>query len=216
MPNGERIAELLLNIGAVKLSIDPPFTWTSGMKAPIYCDNRMLYSHPDARDFVVQSLLSRVRSLHIEPDVIAGTATAGIGWAALVASFLRLPFVYIRHKAKDYGTGKNIEGDLLEGKHVVVVEDLFSTGGSAVRSVEVLREEGKCTVSDVVAIFSYELLKAAEKAQQFGVAFHPLSTFSVLLKVAEQQGTVSEEHARIAADFVKDPENWFERAALPA
>ena len=142
MPHGKRIAEMLVNIGAVKLSIDPPFTWTSGIKSPIYCDNRMLYSHPDARDFVVKAFLERVRALHVPPDVIAGTATAAIGWGAIVASFLRLPFVYVRNKAKEHGTQKMIEGPALEpGEKVVMVEDVITTGGSvlkAIRAVETL------------------------------------------------------------------------------
>ncbi|MBU0459018.1 orotate phosphoribosyltransferase [Patescibacteria group bacterium] len=208
MPHGKRIAELLVNIGAVKLSIDPPFTWTSGIKSPIYCDNRMLYSHPDARDFVVQAFLARVRALQIVPDVIAGTATAAIGWGALVASHLRLPFVYVRKKSKEHGAKKLIEGDLYPGKHIVLIEDLISTGGSSVAAVEALREEGEATVSDVISIFSYELLSSAERAQQFGVKFHPLSSFSDLMDVAVEQGRLTNEEVSMAADFTKDPSQW--------
>ncbi|MDD5103501.1 MAG: orotate phosphoribosyltransferase [Candidatus Peribacteraceae bacterium] len=208
MPHGQRIAELLLNIGAVKLSVDPPFTWVSGIKSPVYCDNRMLYSHPDARKFVVDAFISRVSALTVPPDVIAGTATAAIGWAALVADRLHLPFVYVRAKAKDHGTKKLIEGDLKPEKHVVLIEDLLSTGGSAVSSVEALRVEGKATVTDVVAIFSYELLEAIEKAQITQVHLHPLSTFSILLDVASAQGRISEEDIETARHFIRDPENW--------
>src|SRR3989344_9308933 len=166
MPHGERIAEFLLSIGAVKLSPRQPFMWTSGIKSPIYCDNRMIYSHPEARKFIVEALVSPVHALHIPPDVIAGTATAAIGWAALVADRMDLPLVYVRSKAKEHGAKKRIEGDLRPGEHVVVIEDLISTGGSSVSTVEALREEGKATVSDIVAIFSYELHAATEKAQQ--------------------------------------------------
>ncbi|MFH0770137.1 MAG: orotate phosphoribosyltransferase [Candidatus Peregrinibacteria bacterium] len=208
MPHSQRIAELLLNIGAVKLSVDPPFTWTSGIRSPIYCDNRMLYSHPDAREFVVQALTNRVGNLHIPPDVIAGTATAGIGWAALVADRLHLPLVYIRHKSKEYGAGKCVEGDLPPEKHVAIVEDLLSTGGSAVRSVEILRTEGKAYVTDVVAIFSYELLSCGEKAQEARVKFHTLSTLEILLDVALGQGRITEEERDMASEFAKDPEHW--------
>ncbi len=160
MPHGERVAEFLLSVGAVKLSPREPFTWTSGMKSPIYCDNRMLYSHPAARSFIVQALTDRVKHLHIPPDVIAGTATAAIGWAALVADRLEMPFVYVRSKAKEHGTKKLIEGDLKPEKHTVVVEDLLSTGGSAASTVETLRGEGKGIVTDVVSIFSYEFLSS--------------------------------------------------------
>lgn len=208
MPHGRRIAELLINIGAVRLSVDPPFTWTSGIKSPIYCDNRMLYSHPDARDFVVNALMQRVRALQVEPDVIAGTATAAIGWAALVADRLRLPFVYVRSKAKEHGAQKRIEGDSVEGRHVVLIEDLISTGGSSVSSVEALRGEGKAVVTDIVAIFSYELLVSAEKAQQAQVRLHPLSTFGVLLEVAAEQGVLTSGDVQTAAKFAKNPQNW--------
>ncbi|MDD5026058.1 MAG: orotate phosphoribosyltransferase [Candidatus Peribacteraceae bacterium] len=208
VPHGQRIAELLLNVGAVKLSVDPPFTWTSGIKSPIYCDNRMLYSHPDAREFVVRALMERVKTLHIEPDVIAGTATAAIGWGALVADRLGLPFVYVRSKAKEHGAQKRIEGDLKPEQHIVLIEDLISTGGSSISSVEALREEGKGFVTDIVAIFSYELLAGREKAQEARVTLHPLSTFSVLIDVAVKQDRIMEEDAVVAREFIRDPEHW--------
>jgi orotate phosphoribosyltransferase len=208
MPHGKRIAELLIDIGAVKLSIDPPFTWTSGIKSPIYCDNRMIYSHPDARNFVVDALVSRVKALHIEPDVIAGTATAAIGWAALVAQKMDLPFVYVRAKAKEHGAKKRIEGDLREGKDLVLIEDLISTGGSSISSVEALREEGKANVTDIVAIFTYELHSSIEKAQQGSIKLHPLSDLSTLLKVAVEQGRLTEEEMGLVATFSRDPKRW--------
>lgn len=208
MPHGKRIAELLINIGAVRLSIDPPFTWTSGIKSPIYCDNRLLYSHPDARKFVVDALVSRVKNLHIPADVIAGTATAAIGWASLVADRMHLPFVYVRSKAKEHGMGKRIEGYLEQEKQVVLIEDLLSTGGSAVSSVEALREEGKAIVSDVVAIFSYELHVAAEAAEQHRIRFHPLATLGTLLTVAAEQGKLTADEVTRVASFSKDPKEW--------
>ncbi len=208
MPHGHRIAEYLLTIGAVKLSPDQPFTWTSGIKSPIYCDNRMIYSHPDARDFVVAALANRVKNLHIEPDVIAGTATAAIGWAALVADRLKLPFVYVRTKPKEHGAKKRIEGDLKADKHVLVVEDLISTGGSSASTVEALRDEGKCVVTDVVSIFTYELLPALEKAREVKVNLHPLCSMSTLLEVALAHDRITKEQAEIIADFSRDPEDW--------
>ncbi len=208
MPHGKRIAELLINIGAVRLSVDPPFTWTSGIKSPIYCDNRMLYSHPEARNFVVDALVQRIRSLSVEPDAIAGTATAAIGWAALVADRMDLPFVYVRSKAKEHGAQKRIEGDSVAGKHVVLVEDLFSTGGSAISSVEALREEGKATVSDVVAIFTYEMNIATEKAQEARVQLHPLSTFGILLEVAVEQGRLEPDALVKVGEFSSNPQEW--------
>jgi orotate phosphoribosyltransferase len=208
MPNGERIAEFLLSIGAVRLSPKEPFTWTSGLQSPIYCDNRMIYSHPDARKVVVTALSDRVRNLHIEPDVIAGTATAAIGWAALIADKLDLPFVYVRAEAKEHGAKKRIEGDLKPAQHVVVIEDLISTGGSAVSSVQALREEGKAIVTDVVSIFSYEFLSGREKALETQVHMHPLCTISTLLEVAIGQDRITEGEAKEVREFTKDPDHW--------
>lgn len=208
MPHGDRIAEYLLSIGAVRLSPNEPFTWTSGIKSPIYCDNRMIYSHPEARTFFVQALASRVKSLHVPPDEIAGTATAAIGWAALVSDRLHLPFVYIRAKAKEHGAKKRIEGDLKPEKHVVVVEDLISTGGSSLSTVEALREEGKAIVTDVVAIFSYEFEAATESASENGVRLHPLTTITSLVKVALAEGRISSADVKMITAFAKDPEGW--------
>ncbi len=211
MPHGKRIAELLLSIGAVKLSVDPPFTWTSGMKSPIYCDNRMLYGHPEARGFVVEALAARVRALHVQPDAIAGTATAAIGWAALVADRLNLPFCYVRSQAKGHGMGKRIEGDVKSDTDVVLIEDLLSTGGSAVSSVEALRTEGGCRVHDVVAIFSYQLHAGLEKAEEQGVSLQPLCTLTELLQVAVDLGYVTEEERKLIGTFAQDPERWGSR-----
>lgn len=208
MPHGDRIAEYLLSIGAVRLSPNEPFTWTSGITSPIYCDNRMIYSHPEARSFFVQALVSRVKSLHVPPDVIAGTATAAIGWAALVADRLGLPFVYVRAKAKEHGAKKRIEGDLKLEKHVVVVEDLISTGSSSLSTVEALREEGKAIVTDVVAIFTYEFESATEAAHENGVRIHPLTAITSLVKVALGQGRITQQDAKLIAAFVKEPEQW--------
>jgi orotate phosphoribosyltransferase len=152
--------------------------------------------------------MSHVRSLHVPPDVIAGTATAAIGWAALVADRMKLPFIYVRAKAKEHGAKKRIEGDLPPDKHVVVVEDLISTGGSSISTVEALREEGKATVTDIVSIFSYEFLTATESAQEHSLMLHPLSTISTLLSVAVNQGRITEEESKLVASFVGDPERW--------
>ncbi len=208
MEHSTRIAEFLLDIGAVRLSVAQPFTWTSGILSPIYCDNRMIYSHPDARKFVVDALVTRVKNLHIPPDVIAGTATAAIGWAALVADRMNLPFVYVRSKAKEHGAKKRVEGDLKEGQHVVIIEDLFSTGGSAASTAEALRTEGKAIVTDAVAIFSYELAASHEKAMESKLQFHPLSTLSTLLQVALDQDRIIEEEAEEIERFAKDPAAW--------
>jgi len=199
---------MLLEKDAVRVCVDPPFTWTSGMKSPVYCDNRMMLSFPKERSAIVEATVELIKSFEKQPDLIAGTATAGIGWAALVADRMNLPMVYIRHKAKDYGAGKNIEGAYKEGLHVVVVEDLFSTGGSAVRSVEALRDEGKCTVSDVTAIFTYGFEKAKKAADEADAVFHPLTDFKTFLEVAADSGKLSEDDMKIAETFSQDPEGW--------
>lgn len=203
-----RIAEYLLNIGAVRLSVHDPFTWTSGIKSPIYCDNRMVYSHPDARRYIVDALVSRVKSLHVTPDVIAGTATAAIGWAALVADRMELPFVYVRSKPKEHGAKKRVEGDLKEGQHVVVIEDLISTGGSAVSTAQALRDESKATVTDVVAIFTYDMSSAREHAAESKLQFHPLADIATLLDVAQDQDRLMEEEAELVHQFIRDPQHW--------
>ncbi len=208
MTYAERIAELLLSIEAVKLSIDPPFTWTSGIKSPVYCDNRMIYGFPEAREIVVDALTQYVKSLHTPPDVIAGTATAAIGWAALVAEKMHLPLVYVRSKAKEHGTKKRVEGHMKPGKHVVLIEDLLSTGGSAVSSIQALREEYDAVITDVIAIFSYELPALAEKAREADVVLHPLSNFTTLVKIAYEQDRISSDEAALIKRFVKDPEHW--------
>lgn len=208
MPHGERVADYLLSIDAVRLSVNPPFTWTTGIKSPIYCDNRMIYSHPEARDFVVNALVSRVNALHIPADVIAGTATAAIGWAALVADRMKLPFVYVRSKAKEHGAKKRIEGDLKPEQHVVVIEDLISTATSSASTVVALREEGKAYVTDIVSIFSYEFSSAFERAREHKVRLHPLTTITALTNVALSQMKISAEDAKLIDEFIKDPQAW--------
>lgn len=203
-----RIAEFLLDIGAVQLSVAKPFTWTSGLKSPIYCDNRMIYSHPVARSLIADALADRIRALHIEPDVVAGTATAAIGWGALAADRLDLPFVYVRKETKGHGGRKQVEGDIPEEKHVVIVEDLISTGGSAVLTAGVLRSETKSVVTDVVSIFSYELEESMENALAHKLQFHPLTSVNVLLAAARGQDRISKDEEDHIRRFIADPGEW--------
>jgi orotate phosphoribosyltransferase len=208
MSYATRIAEYLLSTSAVKLSPSDPFTWASGIKSPIYCDNRVLYSYPEARDFLVSALVTRVKALHIQPDTIAGTATAAIGWAALVADRMKLPFVYVRSKPKDHGTQKLIEGHLTPDQHVVVIEDLISTAKSSAHTVDALRTEGKAVVTDVVAIFHYGLLSAGDKAQEMNVRLHSLTGLADLLKIAQERDELSDEQVEEVLAFAKNPEGW--------
>lgn len=213
MPHGERIAEYLLSIEAVKFSLEPPFTWTTGIVSPIYCDNRMIYGHPEARSFVVDALVQRVKTLHIEPDAIAGTATAAIGWAALIADRLALPFAYVRSKPKEHGAKKRIEGGLASDIDVVLIEDLISTGSSAISSVQALREEGDCRVADIVSIFSYGLSSSLEAAKENRVRLHPLTTLDSIISVALKMGLLSSEQVAIVQSFARDPKRWNEERA---
>jgi orotate phosphoribosyltransferase len=168
----------------------------------------MLYSHPDARNVVVDALVARVKSMHIQPDCIAGTATAAIGWAALVADRLDIPFVYVRSKAKEHGAKKRVEGDIKPGMDIVVIEDLISTGGSSISTVDALREESDANVADVIAIFTYEMHAAREKSQESGVKFHPLCSFGTLLEVAVEQGRIDTTELSRISEFAANPKDW--------
>ncbi len=208
MSYATRIADILLRIQAVKLSPSHPFTWASGILSPIYCDNRMIYGYPEERSFVVDALVSRVRSLHHEPDVIAGTATAAIGWAALVADRMALPFVYVRSKPKEHGAKKRIEGHLPKLKHVLVIEDLLSTGTSSLSTVEALRTEADAVVTDIISIFSYDFPSANQAATKEKVRLHPLVSISTLLDVAREQQKITQQELELTRQFVCDPEGW--------
>ncbi len=211
MTSDHGVAGLLLKTGAVQISIDKPFTWTSGIRAPIYCDVRALYGHPPERARIVDALLETTRSLPVMPEGIAGTATAAIGWAALVAARLDLPFAYVRPAAKEHGTRKRVEGDLPRGKKILVIEDLLSTAGSAVATVTALREECAADVGDVAAIFSYELPSAFANARRHRLRLHPLVTRTDLLAAArERWGLSAGEDADIRAFFTA-PEEWWQR-----
>jgi len=210
MGGNHRIAEALLNIRAVALSLDPPFTWVSGIRSPIYCDNRLLISHPDERNLVVNRFVEEIRHMKIQPDVIAGTATSGIPFAAWVADRLNLPMVYVRAAKKEHGKGKAIEGHLSAGTNVLVIEDLISTGKSSVAVVEHLLEAGT-TVTGVLAIFSYELPRADETFRGVNIEPRPLETISSLLNLAVSRGDISRDDAAVINDFRTDPQGWYDR-----
>lgn len=210
MANRHEIAKALLNINAVALSLNPPFTWVSGIRSPIYCDNRLLISHPTERNLVVNRFVKEIRSMGREPDCIAGTATSGIPFAAWVADRMNLPMCYVRAEKKAHGKGKAIEGDVREGQKVLVIEDLISTGKSSVAVVRNLLEAG-LEVTGVVAIFSYELEKAEENFNGVNIIPIPLETISSLLELAVSSGTLSRENASLINDFRNDPQGWYQR-----
>ena len=217
---GKIIAEQGLGNGAIKLNPDDPFQWASGYRMPIYNDNRMFLFHPEMRRTIAQGLADIIRDREMSPEVVAGTATAGIPHGALLADLLSLPFIYIRDKPKGHGLKNRIEGvdadSDLGGSRVVVIEDLISTGGSSARAVEAVREANG--VADwCVSIFSYGLEKAAE---QFAALDPPceytsLLTFPVLLDVAKSGGFLSAEQLALLADWRDDPFGWGEKHGFP-
>ncbi len=206
----QRIAADLLEIGAVLLRPEAPFTWSSGLRAPLYCDNRLVMSHVPVRRRVTDGLEALVRAQDPEPEVVAGTATAGIPHAAWLAERLALPMVYVRSKAKGHGRENRIEGVLGEGQRVVVVEDLISTGGSSLAAVEAVREAG-AQVTGAVAIFSYGLPEAAARFEASGVPLRTVTTLDVLLEAALRRGAIDEGAARLLRLWQRDPQAWSER-----
>lgn len=206
--NAENIAKILLSTDAVKINVKEPFTYTSGLKSPIYTDNRVLISYPDERSVIVDEFTELMNERALKPDYIAGTATAGIPWAAFMAERLGLPMVYVRSKPKGHGAGRQIEGNLSKGKSVLIIEDLISTGGSALNSVEALRNEGECVVHDVFAIFSYGLDKSEEAFSKASVALSTLTDIDVLIKVALNSKKIDESDVEAILRFKKNPDNW--------
>ncbi|TFH65823.1 MAG: orotate phosphoribosyltransferase [Gemmatimonadales bacterium] len=217
---GRTIAEYGLRIGAIKLNPASPFQWASGYRMPIYNDNRMFLFYPEMRRTIAQGLADIIRDRGIRPDVVAGTATAGIPHGALLADLLSLPYIYIRDKPKAHGLKNRIEGldaeSDLGGRTVVVIEDLISTGGSSARAVEAVREANG--VSDwCLSIFSYGLEKAAEEfaALEPACEFTSLLTFPVLLDVARTGGFLSEDQISLLAEWREDPFGWGEKNGFP-
>jgi orotate phosphoribosyltransferase len=201
------IAASLLNIGAVSLRPDQPFTWTSGMKSPIYCDNRVTISFPEIRNQIAEGFAAVIRANYPDAEVIAGAATGGIPHAAWVADKLGLPMVYVRDKAKGHGKENKIEGVLKPGQKTIVIEDLISTGGSSLKVAESVREVG-AEAQAVIAIFTYEFPKAAQAFADASVPLHTLSNFSALIDVAVQQGVVKPEHVELLQAWKNDPAEY--------
>lgn len=203
-----QVAEILLNRNAVKLNVKEPFTYTSGLISPIYTDNRLLISYPEDRKVIVDGFIKLIEERGLNPEYLAGTATAGIPWAAFVAERMELPMIYVRNKPKGHGAGKQIEGYLPEGKSVLIIEDLVSTGGSSLNSVNAIRNEGKGIVHEVFAIFSYGMQKAEDAFREASVALTTLTNIDVLTKVALEKGSISEDDASEVKRFISDPPNW--------
>jgi len=203
----QKIANTLLEIGAVSLQPNEPFTWASGIKSPIYCDNRLTLSYPEARREIAAGLKELILTHFSNAEMVAGTATAGIPHAAWVSELLDLPMSYVRSSAKGHGKGNQIEGRVVEGQKVVVVEDLISTGGSVITAVEALREAG-CDVLGVVSIFTYELEKGKQLLGEAGIKTFSLTDFSTLVDVALAAGSIEEDAVASLRSWSQDPTAW--------
>ena len=202
-----QVASFLLETEAVKLSPDKPFKWSSGWNSPIYCDNRVTLSFPHIRSFIKQQLAELIKKHFPSAEAIAGVATAGIAQGALVADLLEMPFLYVRPEPKKHGMGNQIEGKLLPGQKVVLVEDLISTGGSSLKSAEAVRAAGGEVVG-MVAIFTYGFPLADENFQRAGITLHCLSNYSALTEAAVTNGYIQESAMAALAEWRKSPETW--------
>lgn len=202
-----KVAEFLLQIKAVKLSPKKPFTWASGWKSPIYCDNRKTLSYPAVRTYIRQQFVHVINSEFGRPDMIAGVATGGIAHGALVAHDLGLPFIYVRSSAKEHGMKNQVEGDLTVGRSVVVVEDLVSTGQSSLNAVEALREAG-CEVKGMVSIFTYGFDEATKAFAKAKVNLQSLTNYSILVDQALRDEYITEKDLLPLNEWRKDPANW--------
>jgi orotate phosphoribosyltransferase len=203
----QEFAKKLLDIEAVFLNPAEPFTWSSGMKSPIYCDNRLTMSYPSVRNDIANGLSAMIKKHFPEAEVIAGTATAGIPHAAWVSEKLNLPMCYVRSKAKAHGKGNQIEGKVAAGQKAVVVEDLISTGGSCITAVEALREAG-CEVLGVAAIFTYELEKGKAMLEEHKINACSLSDYSSLLQAALDNSIIKEDELEQLKKWRENPEEW--------
>lgn len=202
-----KVAEFLLQIKAIKLQPANPFTWASGWKSPIYCDNRITLSHPSVRTFIRQKLAQLIQEEYGSVDVIAGVATAGIPQGVLVAQELGLPFIYVRSKAKEHGTGSLIEGEVVEGQRVVVIEDLISTGKSSLQAVDALRNAG-LSVAGLVAIFTYGFQQADDNFAAAKCRYSTLSNYNALIDYAAEHAIIAKSDIEFLNKWRENPTEW--------
>jgi orotate phosphoribosyltransferase len=207
METSKKIAHYLLQSKSIKLEPANPFTWASGWRSPIYCDNRKTLSFPEIRTFIRDSFVKEILKNFPSPDVIAGVATGAIAQGALVAEKMKLPFIYVRSASKSHGLENLIEGVFEAGQKVVVIEDLISTGGSSLRAVRALRDAG-CEVLGMAAIFSYGFPHAVKNFIDAGCVLISLSNYSDLLDLSLESGYISAKEAELLAEWRTDPENW--------
>jgi orotate phosphoribosyltransferase len=205
--NEKAVAEKLLQINAIKLNPGEPFTWASGWKSPIYCDNRKVLSFPYIRDFIKSEMCNVIFEQFPEADMLAGVATAGIAWGAMAADQLKLPYIYVRPKPKEHGLGNQIEGFYTPGQKVVVIEDLVSTGKSSLQVVDVLKGAG-IEVIGMVSIFTYGFPVAAAAFEKAAIAYRSLTNYPVLIDLAIEKGLVSADQQEVLLKWSQDPGNW--------
>ena len=201
------VAEKLMQVNAIQLNADKPFTWTSGWKSPIYCDNRKVLGFPYIRDFIKSELSSIIFERFAQAEVIAGVATAGIAWGAMAADQLKLPFVYVRPSPKEHGMGNQIEGFISPGQKVLVIEDLVSTGISSLKVCEVLKLAG-VEILGLVSIFNYGFPQAAEAFAKVSIPFVSLTNYDVLIKMAVEKGIVSHDQQNGLLNWRNNPSGW--------
>lgn len=203
----KKLAKSLMDIRAVLLRPQDPFTWASGWHSPIYCDNRRILSHPELRAQVAEWLAEKAQALYPEAEIVAGVATGAIAHGVLAADRMKKPFVYVRPKPKDHGTGSQIEGELKPGAKVVVIEDLISTGMSSLAAVKALRDAG-AEVLGMVAIFTYGFDLAAQRFAEENVKLDTLSNYSALVETASETGYISREATALLHEWRKNPSEW--------
>lgn len=207
MTENKAIAQKLLQIQAIKLSPDEPFTWASGWKSPIYCDNRKALSFPYIREFIKSELCNVVFTEFDEAEIVAGVATAGIPWGAMVADQLKLPFVYVRSKPKEHGMGNQIEGAFEAGKKVVLIEDLISTGKSSLEAAQALKNSG-LIIEGMVSIFNYGFELAKNAFEEAGIRVLSLTDYPALVQLATAQGTITPEEQNTLLKWRENPAEW--------
>lgn len=212
MTYSQRVAKALLDIHAVTLNPDQPFAWASGLKSPIYTDNRLTISYPEVRQAIFNGMVEQIKLHFSEADVIAGTATAGIPHAAWVAQNMELPMIYVRTKPKDHGQGKQIEGVLKEGQKVVVIDDLISTGGSVLNAVRAVNNAGGKVIG-VVSVFTYDLPAAEQNFMANGLKYYSVTDYMTLIKVAKENNQISADHLKSLQEWRKDPLSWSKEQA---
>lgn len=203
----KQLPKKLLQVQAIKLSPDQPFTWASGWKSPIYCDNRKVLSFPYVRDFIKSELCSVIFEQYPEATVLAGVATAGIPWGAMAADQLKLPFIYVRPKPKEHGLGNQIEGALEPGQRVLVIEDLISTGKSSLQVVDVLKAAG-AEIVGMISIFNYGFEAASTACANAGVKTSSLTNYPTMIELAIEKGLVTSDTKETLMNWSKDPSNW--------